>query len=261
MNNCKNRLKFAYYGITLWDFKSLQNVPKTLQVLKAFLKEVQISKYRFFYDLKSWFPVIFFSNYRHCLVWKIPFPDHCFPKISKYLTKNLHFPSTSKYYAPHLCLHLSWKWLLMQFILSVVLERPVRFVTTVDVVLEEYKNCLPNNTWLGAKHVLIVFGQACVKGALSMISSTSNKTVCSSSKWLQKKKEVSAKNREAYSRPPKSTSENGLKVKQLVKQPPTLKTLMQKMFGLWLKNFTFSILSSLKLSSPQLLLAQLNCVQ
>ena len=121
-------------------------------------------------------------------MWKIPFPDHCFPKISKYLTKNLHFPSTSKYYAPHLCLHLSWKWLLMQFILSVVLERPVRFVTTVDVVLEEYKNCLPNNIWLGAKHVLIVFGQACVKGALSMISSTSNKTVCSSSKWLQKKK-------------------------------------------------------------------------
>ena len=69
-----------------------------------------------------------------------------------------------------------------------MLERPVRFVTTVDVVLEEYKNCLPNNIWLGAKHVLIVFGQACVKGALSMISSTSNKTVCSSSKWLQKKK-------------------------------------------------------------------------
>ena len=29
--------------------------------------------------------------------------------------------------------------------LSVVYERIVRFLTTVDVVLEEYDNCLPNN--------------------------------------------------------------------------------------------------------------------
>ena len=37
---------------------------------------------------------------------------------------------------------------------------------------------------------------------------------------------------------------NGLKVKQLVKQPLTLKTLMQKILvGLWVKKFTFSILS------------------
>ena len=35
------------------------------------------------------------------------------------------------------CLHLSQKWLLMLFILSVVLERMVRFVATVDVVLEK----------------------------------------------------------------------------------------------------------------------------
>ena len=42
---------------------------------------------------------------------------------------------------------------------------------------------------------------------------------------------------------------NGLKVKQLSKQPPTLKTLMQKiLFGLWVRNFNFSILSSLKLN-------------
>ena len=34
----------------------------------------------------------------------------------------------------------------------------VRFLTTVDFVLEEYDNCLPNNRWLGVKHVLIVFG-------------------------------------------------------------------------------------------------------
>ena len=42
---------------------------------------------------------------------------------------------------------------------------------------------------------------------------------------------------------------NGLKVKQLSKQPPTLKTLMQKiLFGLWVRNFNFSVLSSLKLN-------------
>ena len=33
-----------------------------------------------------------------------------------------------------------------------------RFLTTVDVVLEEYNNYLPNNKWLGVIHVLIVFG-------------------------------------------------------------------------------------------------------
>ena len=59
----------------------------------------------------------------------------------------------------------------MQFILSVVLERTVRsFLTIViDVVLEE-------------KHVSIVFGQTYVNGALLTISSTSNNSVCSSSK-------------------------------------------------------------------------------
>ena len=35
--------------------------------------------------------------------------------------------------------------ILMRFILSVVLERTVRFLTTLGVVLEEYNNCLPNN--------------------------------------------------------------------------------------------------------------------
>ena len=42
---------------------------------------------------------------------------------------------------------------------------------------------------------------------------------------------------------------NGLKIKQLAKQPSTLKTLMQKILvGYWVKKFTFSILSSLKLN-------------
>ena len=41
----------------------------------------------------------------------------------------------------------------------------------------------------------------------------------------------------------------GLKIKQLAKQPSTLKMLMQKILvGLWVKNFTFSILSLLKLN-------------
>ena len=39
---------------------------------------------------------------------------------------------------------------------------------------------------MGVKHVSTVFGQRYIKGALLMISSTSNKIVCSSSKWLQK---------------------------------------------------------------------------
>ena len=58
----------------------------------------------------------------------------------------------------------------MQFILSIVLDRMVRFLPTVDVVLEEYNNCLPNNKLLG------------VNGELLMISSISNNTVSSSSK-------------------------------------------------------------------------------
>ena len=61
-----------------------------------------MSKYRntVFYDFKSRFLVVFSSNYRHCLVLKIRFPDHIFPKILKYRIKNLHFPSTGKYDAP-----------------------------------------------------------------------------------------------------------------------------------------------------------------
>ena len=46
-----------------------------------------------------------------------------------------------------------------------------------------------------------------------------------------------------------SNVKNGLNVKELAKQPPTLKRLMQKiMVGLWVKNLTFSILSSMKLN-------------
>ena len=76
----------------------------------------------------------------------------------------------------YLCLHLSQKWLLMRFVLSAVLERTYRFVANTEVVLEEYSRCLSNNKWLGVKHVSIV---------ILMISSTSNNSISSCSKWLQ----------------------------------------------------------------------------
>ena len=56
---------------------------------------------------------------------------------------------------------------------------------------------------------------------------------------------------------------NDVKIKQLAKQPPTLKTLMQQvLIRLCVKNFVFSILSSRKLNffTTILDLWQLNCV-
>ena len=79
----------------------------------------------------------------------------------------------------------------MRFILSIVLERTVGFLTTVNVVLEENSHCLQNNKWLCVKHVSIVFGLTYVNGALLMISATSNNTICISSNWLQKNKQTS----------------------------------------------------------------------
>ena len=92
--NDKNRLTLAYYSITFWDFKSLQSVSKTWEVLQnnidIFLK-MSKSRNTVFYDDQSRFLVIFSSNYRLRVVLKIPFPDHIFPKMSKYRTENLHF--------------------------------------------------------------------------------------------------------------------------------------------------------------------------
>ena len=66
-----------------------------------------------------------------------------------------------------------------------MLERTVGLLDLViDVVLEEYNNFLSINRWLDVKYVSIVFGQTYVNGALLTISSTSNNSVCSSSKWL-----------------------------------------------------------------------------
>ena len=51
----------------------------------------------------------------------------------------------SRKFTAYSCLHLSKKRLLIRFILAVVLKRTVGFITTVDLVLEEYINCLPNS--------------------------------------------------------------------------------------------------------------------
>ena len=57
----------------------------------------------------------------------------------------------------------------MGFILSLVLKRTVRFLTIVDITLDEHNNYQPNNKWLGVKYVSIVFGQNYFNGALLMI--------------------------------------------------------------------------------------------
>ena len=83
----KNRLTFAYYSITFWDFYSLQGVTKTWKVLKAktkFLKEMFKYRNTVYCDFKARFVVIFSNNYRHCLVLEILLSSHIFPKISKY---------------------------------------------------------------------------------------------------------------------------------------------------------------------------------
>ena len=98
----KNRLTFAHYSITFWDFKSLQGVPKTWKVLKSknkFFKKTLKYRNTVYYDFKSQFLVIFSSIYRHRLVLEIPFSDHIFPNVSKHCTENLQFSSTGKYYA------------------------------------------------------------------------------------------------------------------------------------------------------------------
>ena len=100
-------------------------------------------------------------------------------------TFNFDVRCVSRKFNTYSCLYLSQKCLLMRFILSVVLERTVRFLPTVDVTLEQYNNCLWDNIWLSIKNVLIVFGKTFVKVVLTMIRSMSNNTISSSSKGLQ----------------------------------------------------------------------------
>ena len=71
-----------------------------------------MSKYRntVYYNFKSWFLVIFSFNYHHLLVLKIPFPDHTFPKISKFCTENLHSPSIGNAPTPHECFYVKTRY-------------------------------------------------------------------------------------------------------------------------------------------------------
>ena len=91
-----------------------------------------------------------------------------------------------------------------------------RFLTTVDVVLEEYNDYLPNNKCLVGKHDLIVFGWTYVNGALLMIVSNSNNTVCSSSKWLQKKQVIKQKHNYLMNEKHKNTCHYSNYVEQLL---------------------------------------------
>ena len=63
INKYKNRLTFAYYSLTLWDFKSLKSAPKTLQTLRAknkLFKKMSTYRNTAFYDFKSRFLIFFF---------------------------------------------------------------------------------------------------------------------------------------------------------------------------------------------------------
>ena len=71
---------------------------------------------------------------------------------------NFDVRCVSRKFNTYSCLRLSQKLLMTVIIFSVVLERTVRFVTIVDVVLEKFNNYQSNNKWLGVKHVSIVFG-------------------------------------------------------------------------------------------------------
>ena len=61
------------------------------------------------------------------------------PKVSSFRLFIFSFDvrCASRKFTTYSCLRLSQKWLLMRFILSVGLERIVRFAATVDVVLED----------------------------------------------------------------------------------------------------------------------------
>ena len=77
----KNRLTFTYYSIKFWDFKSLESVPKTSQVLKTkkefFFKDSQIPFFMITNpDFLLIFPVI--SGIVQC--WKYRSPTTFFPK-------------------------------------------------------------------------------------------------------------------------------------------------------------------------------------
>ena len=84
MNKYKNKLIFAYYSLRLKDFKSLQNVPKTLQMLKA--KNRLFKRY-----LYIEIPVFMISNLDFLLL--IPAPSTVENTFSRpFFSQNLDIP-------------------------------------------------------------------------------------------------------------------------------------------------------------------------
>ena len=87
----KNELTIAYCIIWFWVFKSLESAPNTWQVLKReknfFLKDVQISKYRFWMIWNPNFSLFFPRISGTVCCWKYRFPTKFLIKFQN--TKNL----------------------------------------------------------------------------------------------------------------------------------------------------------------------------
>ena len=125
------------------------------QLQRVFLRDV----WGFYWSLQFSLLLLLFQNLYQlilALLWQSS-NSECLQKhntininlIFREFIFNFDVSCVSRKFTAYQCLHVSKKWLLMQFILSVVLERMLRFLTTVDLVLEGYNNCLPNSKWLG----------------------------------------------------------------------------------------------------------------
>ena len=71
------------------------------------------------------------------------------------------------------------KWLMVQFILSAVLERTVKFLTTVNVVLEEYNNCLLNHDFLHNQRFSKIASPRILGGRVNQIDVSNTKNIFS----------------------------------------------------------------------------------
>ena len=89
-----NLMKYWAYGVKLplkpfvlhnVNFKSSLINLKSVKIVKKIFLKMSRNRNIVFYDLKSQFLVVFFSSYLHPLVFKIPFSDHKFSKISNFI--------------------------------------------------------------------------------------------------------------------------------------------------------------------------------
>ena len=86
----KNRLTFAYYSITFWDFKSLQSVPTTWQKLKAknvFFKRCPNIEIPFIMISNPDFSLFFLVITGTAQCWKYLFPTIFFSKSRNTILK------------------------------------------------------------------------------------------------------------------------------------------------------------------------------